>query len=217
MPKLNYKIGYIDLRQDTEMLFSKIDCRTEVRKAEKSQVIVQVVEHGLTKTEQEECAYLLKRLLHEERVPYDQSFDNLLARQDVFQFLAYQGSKLVSFITVEATDRNQVLKDFKTAYLALSATAYEAKRDCPNYLLIWKAVKYLKEKGFEVFNLGLLGYIDSPDEAVHRVAFFKRKWCITEVVMDEQASVGKWFYYRFLKRFSGIRKILYSIKRVLHH
>lgn len=217
MPRLKYKIGYIDLRQEKDDFFTKINCRTEIRRAQKSEVTVQIITDGLTQHEQNECAQLLKKLLSHERVPYDISFDQFLARKDVFHFLAYQAAKLVSFITVEPTDRNDVLHNFKTVYLALSATSDEAKRECPNYLLVWEATQFLKERGFDVFNLGLLEFKNCPDEAVSRVAFFKRKWNITEVAMEKNVNFGKWFYYHYLKRFKTLRYSLYFLKNLIKH
>lgn len=215
MPVLKYRIAYIDVTVASDELFRRISCRTEVRRAEKEGVTVVVHEHadrsaGLIAA----CRSMLEPLLAAERVPYDSSFDRLIAGPDNYLFVAYapDGSP-ASFITVEKQAKSEAFVGKKAAYLSLSATNQVYKALCPNYLLIWRAIAFLRERGFECFNLGLLVYENCPDPDLERVAFFKRKWHGEEYVQHETVSWPVYLYYRYLKRHRFAKTILMVLRR----
>jgi hypothetical protein len=215
MPQLKYSIGYIDLRPEINVIFDSIKTRTEIRRAEKSLITAKVFRGDVPLEIIKDCQAILKELLHREYVPYSPIFDKLLLDKNNYLFVAYQQDKVVSFILVNPQTKNNFFKDHKTAFLELSGTKDEKKSHCPNYLLIWRAIIFLKEQNFTYFNLGLLNYLHSPDQAIENVAFFKRKWNIQEQIMTEESGWGKFFYYRYLKNHLAIKKLVYLIKLLL--
>lgn len=212
MPKLRYLIGYVDLKSDLAEIHKAIKTRTEIRKAEKSGVTVSVARGGLDPRLAEGCKKILRSLLVREFVPYSDSFDALLQDEENMVFVATRNGEVASFILVMPTTRNAFFESKKAAFLGLSGTADDQKAYCPNYLLIWQAITFLKDEGYEYFNLGLLHYLDAPDADVERVAFFKRKWNIIERTEEEECSLVKYCYYRWLKRYRLVRRAVYSIK-----
>jgi glycosyltransferase involved in cell wall biosynthesis/SAM-dependent methyltransferase len=83
--------------------------------------------------------------------------------------------------------------------------------------VIWASINFLKQEGYEYFNLGLLEYVNCPDPDLQRVAFFKRKWNIKEREEEDQAGLGKFLYYKYFKRFRLLKSILYYLKSNPNH
>lgn len=212
MPELSYTIGVVDLRQDEAAYFSKLSCRTEIRRAEKDGVTVHLYEAERPARVVAACRTMLKELLENELVPYDAEFDRLLEDTGHLLLVAFLGGEPVSFIVVSPQGSGARF-DQPAAYLALSATASRSRAHCPNYLLLWEAVKLLKARNFSYFNLGLLEFTGSDDPAVARVAFFKRKWAIFERTERRAVSLSKYLYNRYLKRFGFVRQVVHRWRR----
>lgn len=217
MPSLNYRIGYIALSPVLDEIFKKISCRTEVRRAQKEGVVVRVFHHEERSSEVlESCRAMLAPLLRSEKVPYDSSFDRLIAGPLNYLFVAYTKEGIPSsFISVEETALSEAFAGKKAAYLSLSATNSAYKALCPNYLLIWRAIEVLKEAGFDYFNLGLLFYEKCPDPDLERVAFFKRKWYSDEYVQHERVSFFVYVYYRFFKRYRWCKSLILGARQFI--
>lgn len=214
MPQLSYTIGYIDLRKSLENIFKGIRCRTEIRKAQKSDVRVTLQPLGERRNEEviKACQTLLRQLLREERIPYDESFDILIQDSTNYLFVARKDMCIVSFVVVTPATSNNFFARTKTAFLSLSATNRKYRVLCPNYLVIWDVINFLKSENFDYFNLGLLQFIGCPDSSLDRVSFFKKKWNVIERKEQSEASLQKFLYYRYLKRFWFIRELVYRVK-----
>jgi lipid II:glycine glycyltransferase (peptidoglycan interpeptide bridge formation enzyme) len=98
--------------------------------------------------------------------------------------------------------------------LSLSSTDNEYKKYCPNYLLIWEAINFLKENDFVYFNLGLLNYVGCPEPDIERVAFFKKKWGGEEIIVRDDGGLLKLIYYKFFKRFKIFKFFIYYFKKI---
>ncbi|MBU4217095.1 hypothetical protein L6270_04675 [Candidatus Parcubacteria bacterium] len=216
MAILKYTIGYIDLRSELTELFKRIKCRTEIRYAEKNNVSVQIYYGNAEVGVIDECRVMLKQLLKNEYVPYSKGYDLLLADPENYLLVAYRNNQAVSFVLILPKTANSFFGKEKTAFLGLSATVHSEKKYCPNYLLIWQAIEFLKSQDFIFFNLGLLIYLNARDSALANVAFFKQKWAISQTEITENCSMTKYVYYRYLKRFKFIRVALYLIKKIIN-
>lgn len=212
MPKLLYKIGYIDLKQNPDDFWRGLDCRTEIRKAQKSNIEIRLATGDERIKSFDDCHALLHHLLERELVPYSDIYDRIIKDEDNLLFLALIDGEIASFIVVSKKAKNNYFSNSKSAFLELSATNDKYKSFCPNYLLIWSAIEHLREDDFDFFNLGLLNYVNCSDDNLNRVAFFKRKWNIREVETQENCSHLKFFYYSYLKKYEPIRKLIYMIK-----
>jgi hypothetical protein len=131
MPKLKYLIGFIDLKTGTDDMFQSLDCRTEIRKAEKSEVTTQVLRGTKEVSYVRACEKLLQELLINEKVPYDPSFTRLLEDHRNILVIAQKADRVISFVCVQPETANNFFVGKKTAYLALSATSIEHKSLCP--------------------------------------------------------------------------------------
>lgn len=81
-------------------------------------------------------------------------------------FATYEGKKIATALISKYNK--------KAVYLSgPSLTEYRHLR--PNHLIQWKIITYLKEKGYELYELGAAGY-DSPDSKVKGIARFKMSW-----------------------------------------
>lgn len=216
MPKLLYKIGYIDLKQKPEQFWEGLNCRTEIRKAQKSDVEIRLATNDERIRSFDDCRILLFHLLKRELVPYSEVYDRIIRDKNNLLFLALMDNKIVSFIVVSKKAKNDHFNNSKSAFLELSATDDKYKSFCPNYLLIWRAVEHLREAGFEFFNLGLLNYVNCSDDNLNRVAFFKKKWNIREIETQEDCSYLKFFYYLYLKKYEPVRRLIYMIKALIN-
>ena len=213
MPKVHYSLGYIDLTKGKDELFSRIRCRTEIRKAQKEGVRVTKIEGERKNELKEKCVAMLKSLLAKEFVSYSKSFDILISDTNNYLFIAQVNGEIVSFIVVQPKANNPFDSKSKTAYLALSATDDRFKGLCPNYLLIWEACLYLMNRGYDYFNLGLLNYHEVSDKMLEKVAFFKRKWDVKEKTESEKISLARYIYYRFFKNTLLVKKIVYRFNK----
>lgn len=205
MPNVTYLNAAINLSAGESDLWQKIDARTEVRMAQKSGITVELVSDRLRFMEK--SVDLLKKSLLRVSVPYSLTFNEILKNEKYYFFAAIKNGELASYIVISEQE-NSVLGG-RTAYLQLSATDDAYKKICPNYLLIWEATKFLREKGFQYFNLGLLSYQNCPDPDLESVAFFKRKWATVEFKQTESVGFLKYLYLRFLKRSSFVKRIVY--------
>lgn len=215
MPNLKYKIGYIDLHDSKEDIFLSLKTRTEIRKAEKNDIRIVPYLEDRSEGVVEECIALLKELLVRELVPFSNFFPSILRDKNNILLAAYKGNKIVSFIVFSLNTKNAFFNGCKTGYLELSATDYNFKNLCPNYLLIWQAIVFLKGRNFDYFNLGLLEYDKSKDVDINRVAFFKRKWSVVERTEIEQTNFLRYVYIIFLKRFRIVKWLVYVIRQVI--
>ena len=200
-----YLNAAIDLSTGESDFWQKIDARTEVRMAQKSGITVELISDR--SRFMEKAVDLLKKSLLRVSVPYSLVFDEILKNEKYYFFAAIKNGELASYIVISEQENSAL--DGKTAYLQLSATDDVYKKLCPNYLLIYEATKFLREKGFRYFNLGLLSYQDCPDSDLESVAFFKRKWATFEFKQTESVSALKYLYLRFLKRSSFIKRMVY--------
>jgi lipid II:glycine glycyltransferase (peptidoglycan interpeptide bridge formation enzyme) len=213
MTRIHYSIAYIDLSQGREEIFKKISCRTDIRKAQKRGISVEVVEKMfLNDITRKKCEELLKNTLRRKLVPYSKKFDAILKSSSNVIFLAKKNENVVSFIVLNPNVQ-PLRNNEKTAYLSLSATDDKFKNDAPNYLLIWEAICYLIDKGYKYFNLGLLNYVETPDKMLEQTALFKKKWNIMEIRREENVSILKYTYYKFFKNITLFKRIVYFFQK----
>lgn len=214
MSRLSYKIGYIDLNQSIDSLFSALKTRTEIRKAEKSGVTIKIFNYVADEEIYNSCSAILKNLLKKEYVPYSSKFDKILRDKTNILLVAFLNNKVASFVVVSPEAKWNFFKDSKSAYLELSGTDDKYKNLCPNYLLIWESIKFLKNSNFNYFNLGLLDYDNCPDPDLEKVSFFKKKWGIKELSVNDDGGLMKFIYYKYFKRFRLVKIFLYYIKKI---
>lgn len=210
--KIVYSIGCINLDSEIKEIFNKIHARTEIRKAQKRGIKIEIIpKKPLFPLIKKRCKELLSELFKRELIPWSNKFDKILNDDNNLVFFAKKGSLIISFLIIDP-DPKSLIKNQKTAYLSLAATDEKFKNDCPNYLLIWEAIKYLKENGYKFFNLGLLNYKNCFDPDLEKVAFFKRKWNIFELQRIEKVSLFKYLWLKYLKRFRFFKKIKYCLE-----
>ena len=216
MPLLTYSSAVIPLRNRTlEELEHAIETRTEIRKARKAGVTVEILHGEKDATIVATCSAILTALLSRRVVPYDPIFTEIIADPQHLLLIARTSDGVVSsFIVVRTHSRNPRHAGTKTATLELSATLDVYKKDCPNYLLLWTVIEHLKKEDYDAFSLGLLTYAGCPDPDLESVAFFKRKWAIEEQIETEVASLPRSVYLKYFKRFRGVKKLVVAAQKV---
>jgi len=213
MPTLKYLDVYTDLRDDLDTLFDKISCRTEIRFAKKNGIIVKIIEGKKDPQIVADCVLLQRALLKRKMVPFPFIFKQMLEDEKNVLFVGYKDGKIVSFILINPRNATNIyLSDHKLARLELQGNDDEYKRFCAVYLLVWSAITYLKERGYEYLFWGYSHYINCPDPEFESVAFFKRKWNIVGHEVEEPTSLSRYIYFRYLRRFAFVKKIVYLIK-----
>lgn len=216
MPLLTYSSAVVSLRNRTlDELERAIETRTEIRKARKAGVRIEIVRGEKNATVVAACSAILRALLARRVVPYDPIFTDIIADPEHLLLVARASSGAVSsFIVVRSHSRNPRHAGTKTATLELSATLDAYKKDCPNYLLLWTAIEHLKKEDYDAFSLGLLTYTGCPDPDLESVAFFKRKWAIEEQMETEVASLPRYVYLTYFKRFRVVKKLVVAAQKV---
>jgi len=216
MPKLHYSVAFIDLSKSKEKIFKTIQCRTDIRKAQKNNVMIEIFDQKpLPNLLKIKCKEILEKLSRKKLFPYSYKFDLILEDSNNIFFIAKKEEKIISFIAVSPVGKFPNDEKKKTAYLSLSATDENFLKISPNYLLIWTAICYLIDKGYDYFNLGLLNYIETPNKELEKTAFFKRKWNVQELVLEEKVSILRYLYYKFLKNIIFFKKIVYFFQKFL--
>ena len=210
MKKVLYDVGYVDLTLGTEALWKHINARNEIRKAQKSGVVVSTVKGA--GDDFLDCKVLLASLMNRRRVPYDKVFDEILQNKNNDVFLAKIGGEIISFIVV--TQRSFGAEGKSEAYLTLSATDEKYASLCPNYLLLWTAIEHYAHAHVHRFNLGLLTYRDCLDPDLQSVSFYKHKWITSSETREEYVSFFKYLYLRFIKRYRLAKTLLWLARRL---
>lgn len=209
MPLIRSSLASVRLDRDLSLIEQAIETRTEIRKAKKHGITIQVFEGTVPLPVQHRCEEMLRALLARELVPFDVIFSKIISDPKNIVLVAYHETVPVSFICLAQQSRNPLFRSMRTAVLELSATDERYRNYCPNYALIWEAICFTKERNFERLNLGLLTYTECPDPDLERVAFFKRKWSIEEIPQEESVGYFKYFYLRFLKRYKTAKRVVY--------
>ena len=80
----------------------------------------------------------------------------------------------------------------------------------PNTLLYWEGIKYVKSLGFEYLNFNGVSYEFGGPE-LNNLSFFKRKWNGIEIEGASKKSVLGYVYWRFLRKYSFVRRIVYMV------
>lgn len=213
MATLIHSVAYIDLGEGLDALFAAIQPRSQRK-------IKHAIKEGIKVVRCAElepqvlavCQKMLRNLMRSELVPYSRKFDALLGEKDNYFFLAFIDGEVASFLEIAPRTGNPFFAGRKTAYSTLAATEEKFKHHNPNYLLLWEAIRFLKQEGFQYLSLGLLRYLNAPDPGYEQVAFFKTRWGIKEFTETENCSLGKKIYVTYLKRFFLVRKMIYSLK-----
>lgn len=213
MPKLTYVNVYLDLKVDLEERFSKIKCRTEIRMARKSGVTTRVLSGKKDPVVVATCSKLLRHLLKNKFVPFPPLFQTMLEDEKNWLLIAEKDGAVASFALLNPENKSGgPLAETKTARLELMATDGAYKKLCPNYLVIWSAIEFLKAEGYEALIWGFSHYLNCPDPEFDSVRFYKEKWYISSYEVTEKTSWPRYIFFRYLRRFSTIKKIIYWIK-----
>jgi len=210
MPQLLCELAIMDLNLTEDEIWKKIKTRTEIRYAQKNEVVVREVILEKESELSDWCILTLKNLLIQELVPYSSVFEEILFDKKSMVFVAYKHDLPISFIVV----KNNILPNFtgNVSRLEISATDPLFKKLCPNYLLIWEASNVMRKNGYHYFNLDLVSNIGFRDSDLERVGFFKRKWTDLFIVQPAEISWCRYLYLRFFKQFRSVKRIVYMIK-----
>lgn len=213
MPQLTYMNVYIDLKLDLEERFKKIDCRTEIRMARKSGVVTKVLSGKKDPAIIDVCAQLLRHLLKKKFVPFPALFQTMLADEKNWLLIAEKDGQIISFALLNPENKSGgPLAHAKAARLEVTATDETYKKLCPNYLVIWSAIEFLKAEGYEALIWGLSHYVNCPDPELDSLRFYKEKWYISSYEVTENSSWPRYLFFRYLRNFSYIKKIIYWVK-----
>lgn len=213
MPELTYINVYIDLTVDLEERFKKIDCRTEIRMARKSGVITRVLSGKKDPAIVAMCARLLRTLLKKKLVPFPPLFQTMLEDEKNWLLLAEKDGVIASFALLNPENKaSGPLAGKKTARLEVMATDSTYKKLCPNYLVIWSSIEFLKAEGYEAMIWGFSHYLNCPDPEFDSVRFYKEKWFVSSYPVTEKTSWPRYIFFRHFRRFSFVKKIIYWIK-----
>lgn len=213
MPQLTYINVYIDLTIDLEERFKKIDCRTEIRMARKSGVTTRIVSGKKDSALVVTCARLLRTLLKKKFVPFPPLFQTMLEDEKNWLLVAEKDGSVASFALLNPENKAPgPLTGKKTARLEVMATDGAYKKSCPNYLVIWSAIEFLKAEGYEAMIWGFSHYLNCPDPEFDNVRFYKEKWYVSSYPVIENTSWPRYIFFRYLRRFSLVKKIIYWVK-----
>jgi len=189
----------IDLSNDLDAIWSKMgnrSCRYLIRRGEKAGIKIQ---------RDFDLNYFLEsyKSFTKEK-GFAPSFKNPkeIPKANVI-LSAYLGEKILSSSLFIYDD--QIFR-----WLITWSVRMKAEKDleffigCANRMLIWESIKYAKEKGLRIFDLGGISNINTPTSPLYGIDSFKRIFGGKETV-----------YWNYIKYYSKSYKVLKQVHNIL--
>lgn len=201
-----YTTMILNLKKTEEELWQQIwGLRTDVRKGEKNglQVVLSPSE-----SEIQEAFQLYLVMMKKKYLPVLSSY-SLNETEKRKTIVIKKDKKVVSYISYQLY--SDIDKLWKSQICALETIASDDAylKYAPNTLLYWEGIKYMKSLWFEYLNFNWVSY-QYAEEEFYPLAKYKRKWGWIEIRLFSQRSFLWYIYWRFFRKYTGVKKIVYK-------
>ncbi len=202
-----YTTMLINLCKTEDDLWSQIwNLRTDVRKWEKNkiEVILNPTEEDL---KQAYNLYLI--MMKQKYLPVERDYKIKLDDNNKV-IVAKKDWKVISYIAYQLFSNLDKLWKTKICALETIASDNNYTKYAPNTLLYWEGIKYMKSLWYEYLNFNWVSY-QYADKEFYPLVRYKRKWNWLEIRLFSQKSFFGYIYWRFFRRFTFVKKIIYLL------